>query len=161
MGERTPPGHRLIVFLFLLISKLKEWNLFHCLPACSGWLSLQKQSFTLTLCPNFCSILFLLTKFYTLHISNIIEFISDDNCSLKVLCLQNPSRSRSNKKEIQQNLVYMNQILVYMNNSVEYIKCPKWYCNIRLLRVWSGDRYHLISCLLLTYHKYQTWESGF
>lgn len=121
MGERTPPGHRLIVFLFLLISKLKEWNLFHCLPACSGWLSPQKQSFTLTLCPNFCSllILFLLTKFYTLHISNIIEFISDDNCSLKVLCLQNPSLSRSNKKEIQQNLVYMNQILVYMNNGVE------------------------------------------
>ena len=126
------------------------------------WLSLQKQSFTLTLCPNFCSllILFLLTKFYTLHISNMVEFISDDNCSLKVLCLQNSSLPRSNKKEIQQ-MWPVDQILVYMNNGVGYIKCPKWYCNIRLLRVWSGDVYHLISCLLLTYHKYKMWASGF
>ena len=120
------------------------------------WLSLQKQSFSLTLWPNFCMllILFLLTKFYTLHISNIIEFISDDNCSLKVLCLQNLSLPRSNKNEIQQKWP-VGQILVYMNNGVGYIKCPKWCCNIRLLRVWSGDMYHLISCLLLTYHKYK------
>lgn len=120
------------------------------------WLSLQKQSFTLTLWPNFCMllILFLLTKFYTLHISNIIEFISDDNCSLKVLCLQNLSLPRSNKKEIQQKWP-VGQILVYMNNGVGCVKCPEWCCSIRLLRVWSGDMYHLISCLLLTYHKYK------
>lgn len=120
------------------------------------WLSLQKQSFTLKLWPNFCIllILFLLTKFYTLHISNVIEFISDDNCSLKVFCLQNLSLPRSNKKEIQQKWP-VGQILVYMNHGVGYIKCPKWCCNIRLLRVWSVDMYHLVSCLLLTYHKYK------
>lgn len=56
-GRENSPGHRLIVFLFLLISKLKEWNLFHCLPACSGWLSLQTVIYFDTL-SNFCSIYF-------------------------------------------------------------------------------------------------------